>query len=403
VPILVVLLHFCPAHRFARLTASSLSATRRRRFSILSRKEAVASIGSKLAAESESKTAEIASRLAALQAAAEQTGVVKAPAGPFAGLNQDAPSERLVILQPLPVADAETAKLLQETAKEIWRRQNPERVRLPKNFDADINLKFYGLEKGSTVVPLMREQHLRQLPFFDHELDQAAQLLEKTIQAAGRQESVPARLPRTIIPLFGELGKTLREDELKICELVNSALLPHPKGQGSKFSDILANEKLMAVVFEDFVRNFYRVEQSEFSVRREHIQWDAQALTLESAQYLPEMHTDVTLRSKTRTIVIDTKYYPEALVEHHSRKKIRSDHLYQLYAYLKNCKSQAGSPEGILLYPTTSQSLDLSFVMGGNELRVKTLQLDQPWQTIHTELCNLLTLSGSENRIPLVA
>jgi hypothetical protein len=105
-------------------------------------------------------------------------------------------------------------KLLQETAKEIWRGQNPERVRLPKNFDIDINLKFYGLEKGSTVVPLMREQHLRQLPFFDHELDQAAQLLEQTIQAAGYQESVPAQLPRIIIPLFDELGKTLREDEI---------------------------------------------------------------------------------------------------------------------------------------------------------------------------------------------
>jgi 5-methylcytosine-specific restriction enzyme subunit McrC len=190
---------------------------------------------------------------------------------------------------------------------------------------------------------------------------------------------------------------------IKICELVNSALLPHPEGQGSKFSDILANEKLMAVVFEDFVRNFYRVEQSEFSVRREHIQWDAQALTLESAQYLPEMHTDVTLRSKTRTIVIDTKYYPEALVEHHGQKKIRSDHLYQLYAYLKNCRSDGGLPEGILLYPTTSQSLDLAFVMGGNKMRVKTLQLDQPWQKIHADLCNLLSLSGLETHIPLVA
>jgi 5-methylcytosine-specific restriction enzyme subunit McrC len=188
---------------------------------------------------------------------------------------------------------------------------------------------------------------------------------------------------------------------IKICELVNSILLPHPEGQGSKFSDILANEKLMAVVFEDFVRNFYRVEQSEFSVRREHIQWDAQALNLESAQYLPEMHTDVTLRSKTRTIVIDTKYYPEALVEHHSQKKIRSDHLYQLYAYLKNCKSQGGPPEGILLYPTTSQSFDLAIVMGGNKLHVKTLQLNQPWQKIHEGLCDLLILRGPNSSPPL--
>jgi 5-methylcytosine-specific restriction enzyme subunit McrC len=185
---------------------------------------------------------------------------------------------------------------------------------------------------------------------------------------------------------------------------VNSALLPHPAGQASKFSDILANEKLMAAVFEDFVRNFFRIEQRDFSVRREHIQWDAQALTLESAQYLPEMHTDVTLRSNNRTIVIDTKYYPEALVEHHSQKRIRSDHLYQLYAYLKNCKSQVRLPEGILLYPTTTQVLDLSFVIGGNKLRVKTLQLDQPWQKIHAELCSLLIPHGPDSStVPPVA
>jgi 5-methylcytosine-specific restriction enzyme subunit McrC len=177
---------------------------------------------------------------------------------------------------------------------------------------------------------------------------------------------------------------------IKICELVNSALLPHEDGRDSKFSDILEDETLMWGVFQAFVQNFFKAEQTEFSVRSEHILWDSLAMKAESTQYLPIMHTDVTLRSKTRTIVIDTKYYLEALSENFGKKKIRSDHLYQLYAYLKNCKSHGGPPEGILLYPTTSQHLDLAFDMGGNKLRVKTLQLDQPWQKIHAELCALL-------------
>ena len=181
---------------------------------------------------------------------------------------------------------------------------------------------------------------------------------------------------------------------IKICELVHAALLPQREGKGGKFSDILEDEIRMPGVFEAFVRNFFKAEQSEFSVKSEYIQWDAQALNTESAQYLPAMRTDVTLRSKHRTIVIDTKYYPEALTENYGQKKVRSDHLYQLYAYLKNCKSQGGAPEGILLYPTTSRSFDLAFVMGENKMRVKTLQLDQSWQKIHAELCDLLTLSG---------
>jgi 5-methylcytosine-specific restriction enzyme subunit McrC len=192
---------------------------------------------------------------------------------------------------------------------------------------------------------------------------------------------------------------------IKLCNLVHSALLPHEDGRGSKFSDILENEALMWDVFQAFVLNFFKAEQRQFSVRSEYIHWDAVALNLESAQYLPVMHTDVTLRSHTRTIVIDTKYYPQALSENYGKKRIRSDHLYQLYAYLKNCKSQSGPPEGILLYPTTSQSLDIAFDMGGNKLRVRTLQLNQPWQKIHAELCDLLIPQGPDNLtfLPLVS
>jgi hypothetical protein len=107
-------------------------------------------------------------------------------------------------------------RLLQETAKEIWRRNNPKRVRLPKGFDGEIALKFFNLEAGSTGVPLIREMPLKQFPelmFFDDEVDEAAELLENAIRAAGEREAVPSGLPRNIIPLFDELGKTLREDE----------------------------------------------------------------------------------------------------------------------------------------------------------------------------------------------
>jgi hypothetical protein len=107
-------------------------------------------------------------------------------------------------------------RLLQETAKEIWRRKHPRRVRLPKMFDAEITLKFFSLQPGSTGVPLMRELPFPQAPplmIFDDELDEAAVMLEDAIRAAGKREPAPSHLPRNIIPLFNDLGKTLREDE----------------------------------------------------------------------------------------------------------------------------------------------------------------------------------------------
>jgi 5-methylcytosine-specific restriction enzyme subunit McrC len=86
---------------------------------------------------------------------------------------------------------------------------------------------------------------------------------------------------------------------IKICSLVQSALLPHEDGKGSKFSNILENKALMWDVFQAFVLNFFKAEQREFSVKSEYIRWDAVALNVESAQYLPVMRTDVTLRSQT--------------------------------------------------------------------------------------------------------
>jgi hypothetical protein len=107
-------------------------------------------------------------------------------------------------------------RLLQETAKEVWRLTHPQRVRLPKKFEAaGVTLKFFGLEAGSTGVPLMREvpEGAPELLQLSDELDEAALLLEQSIRAAGEYQEVPARLPRDVIPLFEDLGKTLHEDE----------------------------------------------------------------------------------------------------------------------------------------------------------------------------------------------
>jgi 5-methylcytosine-specific restriction enzyme subunit McrC len=180
---------------------------------------------------------------------------------------------------------------------------------------------------------------------------------------------------------------------LKICELMHSAQLPHQQGRSSKFSNALEDENIMAGVFESFVRNFFKREQSKFTVASECIQWDGQALNAESAQYLPTMRTDVTLRSNDRTIIIDAKYYTEALTENYGRKKLRSDHLYQLFSYLKNCRSRSGimpAVEGILVYPATSQPLDLQYTISGHVVRIRTIRLDQPWKNIHTDMCALL-------------
>jgi hypothetical protein len=106
-------------------------------------------------------------------------------------------------------------RLLQETAKALWKRKNPDRQRLPKNFNAEISLKFFKIEPGSAGVPLLRSATGRLAPRlpFDDELDDAAKLIESSIRMAGTSEAIPKDLPRSVIPLFQDFGRTLHADE----------------------------------------------------------------------------------------------------------------------------------------------------------------------------------------------
>ena len=58
----------------------------------------------------------------------------------------------------------------------------------------------------------------------------------------------------------------------RLCELICRNLLVSEKPGASKFMDFVRDKRQMAVLFENFVRPFYRVH-TDFRVRREDIYW----------------------------------------------------------------------------------------------------------------------------------
>jgi hypothetical protein len=105
--------------------------------------------------------------------------------------------------------------LVLECAKELWRRNNPDRVRLPKGFEDGFRLEFDRVEPGSTVLPLRRVRDLTQGEFdLGDDFDEAAALIDAAIVAADRDDLLPDRLPATVIPLFRDFGRSLRADEV---------------------------------------------------------------------------------------------------------------------------------------------------------------------------------------------
>jgi len=180
---------------------------------------------------------------------------------------------------------------------------------------------------------------------------------------------------------------------LKICELIIDNIIVSEEKGPHKFRDFLKDEKQMASLFEEFVRNFYKIEQNEFYVNREYVEWDAKALDAISDDLLPRMQTDISMESKDRKIIIETKYQPEALSKYYDIEKIRQSHLLQLFGYLKHLEHIGGldrNCEGILLYPTVTKELDYKYESQGHKISVKTINLNQKWPDIHNDLLAII-------------
>lgn len=179
---------------------------------------------------------------------------------------------------------------------------------------------------------------------------------------------------------------------LRVAELAYDCLLPNHDGTDYLFHDVIRDERKMAAVFERFVRNFYRVEQQSLSVEPLNIKWDA-TLIAGSAARLPNMRVDVFLRGANRQIILDTKYYVDALQTYYNVESFRSEHLYQLFAYLKNAAASDNSfanAEGILLYPRVGISLDETFMIQGHVVKIATVDLSIPWTEIREHLLKIV-------------
>lgn len=180
---------------------------------------------------------------------------------------------------------------------------------------------------------------------------------------------------------------------LRIAELAFDSMLPAENGDGYLFKDALRDEREMARVFEAFVRNFYRFEQKRYRVQPLAISWDAVPVKVGPEDRLPQMRVDVFLRSAERQIIIDTKYYAEALQSYQGATSFRSGNLYQLYSYLKNhaVRLPPGTQlDGMLLYPQVGGEIDASYDIHGHRIRVATVDLAAPWPEIASRLLELV-------------
>ncbi len=182
---------------------------------------------------------------------------------------------------------------------------------------------------------------------------------------------------------------------LKVCEMIYECLLPDESSGKNIFQDFFRDERKMAYLFEEFVRNFYYHEQSEYRVKREHIKWDFAQIT-EGENLLPTMKTDISLNSDEKKIIIDTKFYKQTLQKNYDKESIHSGNIYQILAYVNNIKGSEKKDkhyEGILLYPTIEKEIENFHGRHNEKIGIATVNLDQDWKGIHDRLLSLIGIS----------
>lgn len=182
------------------------------------------------------------------------------------------------------------------------------------------------------------------------------------------------------------------------CQLIHQCLLPEERDGTRRFRDILRDDTVMSALFEQFVRNFAIRHCPGAKVSAMEIAWRADTCG-QAQDVIPKMITDVTIQWPERKLILDCKYYAEALISRFDALRLRSGHLYQLHAYLTNKAPTPGweNVEGMLLYPSNGYDFDHNFVLHGRHpIRVSTININRDWREIEAALLERIQPKAAE-------
>lgn len=173
---------------------------------------------------------------------------------------------------------------------------------------------------------------------------------------------------------------------MNICYLIITGMLVSEK-EGNVLLNRYIDDQQMHILYEKFIRAYYKKHFPELKVTQSQIAWNTDDGMIE---LLPRMKSDIMIEYYEKILIIDAKYYNSAMQKNsrYGNETIHSHNLYQLFAYVKN-KDTAhnGNVSGMLLYANTDGvNPDKEYLMDGNKIMVKTLDLDCDFVEVRRQL-----------------
>ena len=162
-------------------------------------------------------------------------------------------------------------------------------------------------------------------------------------------------------------------------------------------------------LFEAAVGGFYDTVLSSrgWSVRTgSRLNWQIESPTPGMEHLLPGMTTDIIIERiavegppTPSRMVIDTKFTGMVDIGRYGKPSLRSEYIYQIYAYLRSQERPADPPSltasGMLLHPSVGEEIDEAVTIQGHRIRFATVDLAADAPAIRSRLTSL-ALEGWE-------
>nr|WP_318686553.1 5-methylcytosine-specific restriction endonuclease system specificity protein McrC [uncultured Acetatifactor sp.] len=171
---------------------------------------------------------------------------------------------------------------------------------------------------------------------------------------------------------------------MSVSYLVIKGLLQTSADGSVKLMQFL-DEQRMCRLYEKFILEYYKRHYPQIKTSASQIGW---ALDDGIGTMLPIMQSDIMLAHSDRTLIIDAKYYSRTTQRQYDANTLHSSNLYQIFTYVKNKAAAGGEVSGMLLYARTEEEIqpDHAYMMSGNRISVKTLNLDCDFEEVACQL-----------------
>lgn len=181
---------------------------------------------------------------------------------------------------------------------------------------------------------------------------------------------------------------------ISICQLIIEGMLITTDSGDYRLANFI-DEQRMCRLYEKFILEYYGRHYSKLQVSASQIPWDVDDGV---RTMLPVMQSDIHLQKDNTVLIIDAKYYSHTTQTQYDKHTLHSNNMYQIFTYVKNRDYAFGDEEhkvsGMLLYAKTDEEIqpDNVYLMHGNQITVRTLDLNLPFEKIAGQLDSIVEL-----------